>query len=474
MAINIGKRMEVFWDDHIIDTEKTTAFHRVLNPVKKGECFVFDGGWEKDYTCGYPCIVKDGKNYKMYYDYQNYEEMYHPKQALAILESNDGIHWTRPDLNIYPHPELEGRNNIVLEPIGDGYYVFVDENPACPPEEKYKAVGAVWRYNEEKGKDEPKLYCFASPDGYHFKEICTLREDSLFDSMNIIFWRNNRYECYFRNFHQATTREGVVRDVRVMYSDDFKTWTGGDIIRFSDEEVDTELYTNNIIPYERAPHILIGFPARYVEKPVWTSNMERMKGGAAKNSLADNYGKERCRRAATDCLFMCSRDGKNWTRYVEPFLTPGLETETNWLYGDNFLAYNMIEKDENTWYFYDIDNHGLFGKEKILTYYEIIKDRFACAMAENDEKVVVTKPLVFEGKDLHLNFSTSVYGHIFVEVLDKDGNPYPDAKSFEIFGDTVDRKTDLENGSDFSAFSGKEIRLKFTLKQSKLFSMWFE
>ena len=222
MAINIENKMEVFWDDYIVDTEKTTAFHRVLNPVRKdGICFNFDKGWEKDYTCGYPCIVKDGKNYKMYYDYQNFEEIYHPKQALAVLESDDGIHWTRPDLDIYPHPELEGCNNIVLEPIGDGYYVFVDETPACPADEKYKAVGAVWRYNEEKGKDEPKLYCFASPDGYHFKEICTLREDSLFDSMNVILWRNNRYECYFRNFHQAITREGVVRDIRVMYSDDF-------------------------------------------------------------------------------------------------------------------------------------------------------------------------------------------------------------------------------------------------------------
>ena len=161
--------------------------------------------------------------------------------------------------------------------------------------------------------------------------------------MNVILWRNNRYECYFRNFHQAITREGVVRDIRVIYSDDFKNSTGGDIIEYTDNEVDTELYTNNIIPHQRAPHIVIGFPTRYVEKDVWTPNMERMAGGAAKNSLADNYGKERCRRAATDCLFMCSRDGKTWTRYVDPFLSPGIEYETNWLYGDNFLSYPMIE-----------------------------------------------------------------------------------------------------------------------------------
>jgi len=28
--LNIGSRREVFWDDYMIDTERTTAFHRVI------------------------------------------------------------------------------------------------------------------------------------------------------------------------------------------------------------------------------------------------------------------------------------------------------------------------------------------------------------------------------------------------------------------------------------------------------------
>jgi len=32
---HIDKKRQMFWDDDILDAEKTTAFHRVLNPVKK-------------------------------------------------------------------------------------------------------------------------------------------------------------------------------------------------------------------------------------------------------------------------------------------------------------------------------------------------------------------------------------------------------------------------------------------------------
>ena len=44
--INIGSRREVFWDDYIIDTEKTTASFRVMQPEKKEECFKLDQGGE--------------------------------------------------------------------------------------------------------------------------------------------------------------------------------------------------------------------------------------------------------------------------------------------------------------------------------------------------------------------------------------------------------------------------------------------
>ena len=106
--------------------------------------------------------------------------------------------------------------------------------------------------------------------------------------------------------------------------------------------------------------------------------------------------------------------------------------------------------------------------------YEIRKDGFACYMAEGEEKVLITKPLTFEGKDLHLNFSTSAYGYIFVDVLDENGEEISGQTSFEIYGDTIDRKISFVGGSDFSKYAGKPIRLRFRMLDAKLFSLKFE
>ena len=37
----------------------------------------------------------------------------------------------------------------------------------------------------------------------------------------------------------------------------------------------------------------------------------------------------------------------------------------------------------------------------------------------------VTKPLIFQGENLHLNFATSAAGSIRVEIQDAKGNPLP-------------------------------------------------
>jgi hypothetical protein len=95
-------------------------------------------------------------------------------------------------------------------------------------------------------------------------------------------------------------------------------------------------------------------------------------------------------------------------------------------------------------------------------------------MADADERVLVTKPLVFEGKDLHLNFSTSARGYIFVDVLDESGNLISQTSSFEIYGDTIDRKISFADGSDFSRFAGKPIRLRLRMLDAKLYSLKFE
>ena len=177
--------------------------------------------------------------------------------------------------------------------------------------------------------------------------------------------------------------------------------------------------------------------------------------------------------AVTDCIFMCSRDGVLWHRYNEALLTPGYENEHNWVYGDCYPAYNLVDSGRETYYMYAPDRHRSIGFPRPLSRYEIRKDGFACIMADGQERTVVTKPIIFEGKELHLNFSTSAYGYIYVDVLDKKGTPLSEKQSFEVYGDNIDRTIYFEDGTDFSVFAGKSVRLRFRMRDAKLYSFIF-
>lgn len=472
--INLGNKRELFWDNYLVDERKTSAFQRLIEPTLKETCYWLDQGDELNLV-SYPCILKDDNGYKMYYIVWAIAE--YPKVSkyyMAVIESTDGINWTRPALDIYNHPELE-INNVCFDD-SDTLFVFYDKNPDCPSEEKYKAIGP-YPY-EKEGQRVVELWCYISPDGYHFNRSHCIATDGHFDSLNTVHWSNGRYVCYYRHFHTAEgedTREWNnedIRDVRVMYSKDFKNWTKQKRIEFDDGR-DDPIYTNNVIPYERAPHILVGFPTRYCERKQWTENTQQLKSAKLKKHLIDTT-EQRGGLALTDAIFMCSHDGEMWHRYNEAFMTPGYESEYNWIYGDCYPAYGFVDSGRETYYMYTKDWHRSEGKPKPINRYEIRKDGFACYMADGEERVLVTKPIIFSGKDLHINFQTSAYGCIYVDVLDVDGNELSKKESFEIYGNTIDRKITFADGTDFSEFADKPVRLRFRLRDAKIYSMKFE
>ena len=89
---------------------------------------------------------------------------------------------------------------------------------------------------------------------------------------------------------------------------------------------------------------------------------------------------------------------------------------------------------------------------------------------------MITQPLIFEGKHLSLNFSTSAAGWIKIEIQDKDGNPisgFTESVSPEIYGDDIDYFVTWPTGADLKAIAGKPIHLRFILKDADLYSLQF-
>ena len=207
--------------------------------------------------------------------------------------------------------------------------------------------------------------------------------------------------------------------------------------------------------------------------PDWDLRQERMKlfkGG------------ERLGTATTDVLFISSRDGVHFTRSDEPFITPGLHTSKNWFYGDNYLAWNIIEtlspEDDspNELSFYNIEAADGNGGTRIRRYALRI-DGFASIHAKANQGYMTTKPLTFEGKELSINFATSSNGLIFVEVLDENGYVVPGFSKLEcdpIYGDSLDRRVTWKGSADMSKLQGKPIRLRFSLVEADLYSIKWE
>jgi hypothetical protein len=124
-----------------------------------------------------------------------------------------------------------------------------------------------------------------------------------------------------------------------MRTRDFVQWSDPVDLIYVDSP-NEHLYTNQIQPYYRAPHILMGFPMRYIDRG-WSEPLLDLPGLEERMIRAKSH--PRYGTAVTDGLFMTSRDGRLFKRWREAFLRPGPRGKHSWVYGDNFMFWGMVE-----------------------------------------------------------------------------------------------------------------------------------
>lgn len=239
------------------------------------------------------------------------------------------------------------------------------------------------------------------------------------------------------------------------------------------------LYTNQVAPYYRAPHLLVGFPMRYIERG-WSPSMRALPQLARRKQRAAahlRYG-----TALTEALVMASRDGVHFERWNEAFLRPGPQRPDTWLYGHASMAWRAVETKSalpgapNELSFYASEGHW-HGKGNAMRRYTLRLDGFVSVTAGWKGGELLTKPLVFKGSRMHLNVSTSAAGSLRVEVQDAKGRPLPGFALADCdvqFGDSVDRAVTWKNNPNLGALAGTAVRLRFALKDANLFALQFK
>ena len=474
----IGYNTQVLWDTEL--AEKMDGVRVKMHTLtRKGTILECNAPWEGEHS-GYGKILHDGEKYRLYYRGCGGNEGVWKNETgdhgvWCVAYSTDGKHFEKPNLGIYEYNGSFDNNIVMMNDTRyiDNFSILLDENPLCPADEKYKAIMG-YRIDNVK-----RLVYFKSEDGLHFTQVRLLDVPGRFDSMNIAFFDPaiGQYRLYLRDYHPLDEQNKIeyekethVRDVRLSLSPDFIQWTEPAPLIYSDP-LEIQYYTNNVMKY-RDSELFLGMPTRYIDRAPDTINYRHLPDvGGFRPLLLQQYG-GRGGTAITETMLMTSRDGYHFNRSREAFFTPGIENGENWVYGDGYFSYGMIETASD---FLGEPNElslyvgsGFRARPVSFERYTIRMDGFYSWRADFEEGEVLSKQLTLAGDSIRLNFATSALGYLQIFLLDEDGMPIEGYDSGRLFGNSISRPCEFEK--PLSALCGRTLRMKIRMRDCDFYS----
>ncbi|MCA1808050.1 MAG: hypothetical protein ABR497_08970 [Kiritimatiellia bacterium] len=464
-AVDIGSRLELFADDYMIDDMQGGVERRLHHPVIQETVFQPDKPWEGPISGYYSLVECDGKirlyySGRPYYAKKTYEGKgvntdYVAEQTTCMIESEDGTHFVRPDIGLI---EFDGstNNNIVYKGTpSHNFTPFLDKNPAAKPEERFKAIAY-----HEKGA---ALAAYSSPDGIKWNKMSgepVITQDNCgnkpgikvalgLDSQNVAFWDENigRYVCYYRS------NKGGCRRIFRCESDNYLNWDSFGELEYTDDVL-YQHYTNGIRPYLRAPHIYIGTPARYV---------------AERKKVPDHEPS-----SISDVILIASHDGRIFDKWEEGFIRPTTDPKT-WTDRNNYPVWGMLQTSPEEISIYWTE-HSRYPSNRLVRG-TVRTDGFVSVHAPgNKVGEMLTRPFIFEGSKLVVNYSTSAIGSVRFELSDESGKAidgYALADSEVLYGNEIEHDVLWQGNTNLSALAGKTLRLRVRMQDADFYSFKF-
>ncbi|MBO4649300.1 MAG: hypothetical protein J5806_14215 [Lentisphaeria bacterium] len=439
-TLNVTGKRELLIDDYLIEERSGLQF-RLHEPVEV-PCETKPGG-------AYVTVLQleDGR-YRMYYRgfdgvYEGPRSNGNPGEFVGVSESEDGLTWREPELNLFPgRPVPPGTIFYQNGGFTHNFVPFLDRNPACPPEARYKAVAGV--------RETGGLFSFHSADGLHWEMDDASRPlipytqenkakygNHLLDSQNVVFYSEYEqcYVMYFRVWKTADGRTGL-RSFAKTVSQDFLHWSEPELL--DPNRPEEHLYVSTLAPYFRAPEYYVGVGTRF-------------------------FG---ARGAATDMTLLFARHGQGIQRpFPGVWLAPGLDPE-RWGNRMNYMAWGLIPTSPEELSFYH-------GHKPIRC--KLRTDGFVSLSAGLETGSFLTRPLQCDGGGLELNLATSAGGGFRLEVCDVSGQPLPGYSfaDFDLFfGDRIAFEP-AWHGKTFAELLPGEFRLRAEMTECDLYSIAF-
>lgn len=177
----------------------------------------------------------------------------------------------------------------------------------------------------------------------------------------------------------------------------------------------------------------------------------------------------------SDTMLMSSRDGVSFQRWNEGFIRPNAESE-NWTDRNQYPAWGMLEltPGELSLYWGEHNKHSC----PRLRRGTLRTDGFVSLHAGGDGVgEMLTRPMVFAGSRLEINYATSAAGTMRFALCDETGNVF-DGFSLDdsemLFGNAIDHVVTWRGRvADLSAFAGRPVRLRVRLQDADLYAIRF-
>ncbi|MBT3342748.1 MAG: hypothetical protein HN712_13580 [Gemmatimonadetes bacterium] len=476
--IDLGSRRELFVDSLLIDRLRKASLH-LHEPQPRELVLQHDTPWEGPFSL-YHTIIHDGDKYLLYYRGWKIPE---EPAVYCVAVSDDGVHFERPQIAKHAwHGDKQ--NNIIFaqEPFTHTMAPFLDTREGVSGAQRYKALSRYLTDKDHEGKRDAFLHGLVSADGIDWELLGTepLITDGKFDSQNVGFWSEaeDQYVAYYRTFssHEGmqeeyrgpTTTATSLRRIKRATSKDFVHWEPGVIMDYRQDGKQApaeEFYINQTRPYFRAPHIYVALPARFMD--------QRSAVSPAAVEQMDVHPTQLT--ACSDACFMTARPGNAWydRTFMEGFIKPRIGAD-HWTARCNYPVDGVVQTGPDEMSLYVCEHYAQPGNQ--VRRYSLRLDGFSSVRAPHSGGELITKPVVFTGVELELNYATSAAGSLRVEIRDESGKPIPGytlREAVDIFGNRIDGRAAWKHGTDVSGLAGRPVRLRFVMGDADLYSMRF-
>ncbi len=454
-VVEPGQR-QLFLDDVGIAarTNLSRSFHQ---PEKKGAVIVPDQTWE--YTLQTRCAPQWDPAVERFKLWMITSTTIPGLAEMTYAESADGLLWTKPALR---QKDIQGslENNIVtVDPKrewGSNAMENVVYDPDDPdPARRFKGFANVY-------SREPII----SPDGIHW----TLLDAPALDSQDE---SNLSYDRVTGTFIATLKTSGVFgRTQAIWTSTDFAHWTNTGVI-FHADEIDQARGKDHVADRmaNLALHQTEGLDPAECKVDVYNLGIARYEGlylgFPAMFHQSGEAGFHLVQLAS-------SRDLKTWERLGDraTFIGPSAATEDTYDWTQLLPPSGPVIHDDELWFYYTGIKYRKppEGAAKIgaICLAVLRRDGFISLDANDEVGTLLTESFTLTGSRLFVNVDAR-QGTLGIELLDTDGEVL--AMSTPVTGDQLRAEVLWEQGN-LTEVVGKEVRIRFTLRNGAFYSYW--